>query len=67
VSFALHTDQLAFHDAASVTREARDQAPLAPCCGSAAAAMQRVVEPGMFHVMIGGNSEEVLVAELTVV
>jgi beta-glucosidase len=45
VSFALHTDQLAFHDAK----------------------MARVVEPGMFHVMIGGNSEEVLVAELTVV
>ncbi|MFB3882315.1 MAG: glycoside hydrolase family 3 N-terminal domain-containing protein [Armatimonadota bacterium] len=45
VSFTLHTDQLAFHNAA----------------------MQRVVEPGLFHIMVGGNSEELLTAELTVV
>jgi len=30
-------------------------------------ALQRVVEPGAFHLMVGGNSEEVLLAEFTVV
>ncbi len=44
VSFPLHTDQLAFHDAA----------------------MQPVVEPGLFHLMIGGNSEDLLKAEFSV-
>ena len=45
VTFTLHTDQLAFHNAA----------------------MQHVVEPGAFHLMIGGNSDDVLTAEFSVV
>jgi beta-glucosidase len=44
VSFALHTDQLAFHNEGG----------------------ERVVEPGVFHIMIGGGSEGVLRDEFIV-